>query len=92
MRMVIWDDADGYKHRSAVRDFDSDELAMHGISQDPPTIEDLDWEAIKRDLHNSLVNRGLFDYKDLIRTQNGVTGAIMSALRGRLIELYKRRR
>jgi len=92
MRMVIWEDASGYKHRSAVRDWDSDELAMHGISQDPPTVDDLDWEAIKRDLHNSLVLRGLFDYNDLVREQNGVTGAILSALRGRVIGLYKRRR
>ena len=92
MRMVIWEDDSGYKHRSAVRDFDSDELAMYGILQDPPMIEDLDWDTIKRDLHNSLVTRGLFDYNDLVRTQNGVTGAIMSALRSRLIGLYKQRR
>lgn len=92
MRIVIWTDVDGYKHRSAIRDFDPDELAEHGISQDPPTIHDLDWEAIKRDLHNSLITRGLYDYNDVVRTQNGVTGAIISAMRGRLVTLYKRRR
>jgi len=92
MRMVIWEDIYGYKRRSAVRDFDRDELAEYGISQDPPTLDDLDWDAIKRDLHNALVSRGIFDYNDVTRTQNGVTGAILSAMRGKLITLYKRRR
>lgn len=92
MRFVIWEDEQGLRHRSVIRDDDPDELAEKCIPQDPPDINDLDWDEIKRDLHNALVSRGLFNYDDLIHSQNGVTGAIMTALRSRLIALYKQRR
>ena len=92
MRFVVWEDEQGLRHRSVIRDDDPDELAKKCIPQDPPLIHDLDWDEIKRDLHNALVDRGLFDYNDLVHSQNGVTGAIMSVLRSRTIALYKQRR
>lgn len=92
MRLVSWIDEDGWKHRSLVKDDDPDSYAPHGVPQDVPDINDLDWDGIKRDLHNRLVDLGLYNYDDLVKQRTGVTGAILFALRGRAIALYKQRR
>lgn len=92
MRVVYWTDDDEYKHRSYVRDNVPDELAHEETLQDPPNVERLDWDEIKRVLHNQLVDRELFTYDDLVRQQDGVTGAILAALKTRLINLFKERR
>jgi hypothetical protein len=92
MRKVEWIDKEGYMRVSSVRDEDPDELAHEGISLDPPSVERLDWDAIKRDLHNQLVMRKLFTYDDLVRKQNGVTGAVLAAVRKPVITLFKERR
>lgn len=92
MRAVLWKDEKGYKHRSLVRDEDPDSAAPEGILQDPPNIQALDWEEIKRNLHNQFVDRGIFDYHGLISAQNGVTGAILAVLKSPVIALYKHRR
>ena len=92
MRHVIWTDKDGRKHRSFVKDNYDDAMAPQGIPGDPPDIYELDWERIKLKLHNALVDRRLFVYQDVVSQQHGVTGAILSALRGDIIALYKERR
>ena len=92
MRMVIWTDEDGYMHRSMLKDNEFDNMAPNSTKQDPPSIEDLDWNKIKRDLHNALVGRGVFDYEDVIVQQSGVTGAILDAMRRPVLHLYKKRR
>ena len=88
MRIVTWEDRHGWKHRSLVRDEDPDEMAEHGLLQDPPSLEQLDWEGIMRDLHNALVDRGLYSYRD-VQVKPGLRGAILSAIRKRLIYLYR---
>ena len=92
MRYVFWTDDDGYKHRSLVRDDVPDDLVHEEMLQDPPDIKRLDWEEVMRTLHNQLVDRGLFTYDDLVRQQNGITGAIHAALKNSVINLFKERR
>ena len=92
MKEITFTDDDGLLHKSAIRDEDPDELAHEGILQDPPNVERLDWDEIKRELHNQLVMRKLFTYDDLVRQQNGVTGAILAAMRKPVINLFKERR
>lgn len=92
MREIHWADDDGYKHRSFVRDDVPDELAHEETLQDPPDIRRLDWEEVMRTLHNQLVDRELFTYNDLVRQQDGVTGAILAALKKPVINLFKERR
>ena len=89
MRVVTWTDRNGYKHRSLVRDTDPDEAAPQGVLQDPPNLDELDWEAVKRDLHNGLVDAGLYSWRDVQRIQVGLRGAILSAVRKKLIYLYR---
>lgn len=90
MKTIIWVDADGYKHRSLLRDKDPDHLAKTaGIPADPPDLELLDWEGIKRDLNNVLVDRGLVSWSDVQAAQTGLSSAIVSVIKRRLIYLYR---
>lgn len=88
MRIVTWTDKHGYKHRSLVRDADPDDAAPMGIRQDPPNLEQMDWEGVKRDLHNTLVDMGLFSWRE-VQQRQGLPGAILGAMRTRLITLYR---
>lgn len=88
MRQITWTDRHGRKHRSLVRDSDPDEMASQGILQDPPSLDELDWEGIKTDLHNALVDAGLFSWRD-VQEKRGLRGAIISSMKRRLVYLYR---
>jgi len=88
MKEVTWTDEHGYRHCSLIRDEDPDEMAPQGILQDPPVLDGLDWEGIKRDLHNGLVDAGLRSWRD-VQQKKGLRGVILTALRKRLIYLYR---
>ncbi len=89
MKIVMWTDDRGYKHRSLLRDSDPDELAPKGIPQDPPDLDELDWEGLKKDLHNALVERGLATWEDVLAQQNGVTSAIKQVFKRPMVYLYR---
>jgi hypothetical protein len=88
MRLVKWTDEHGYKHRSLVRDGDPDEMGPQGVLQDPPNLDELDWDGIKRDLHNSLVDIGLISWRN-VQEIEGLRGVILSAMKKRLVMLYR---
>ena len=91
MKVVIWVDEDGYKHRAMLRDADDDELApTAGIPLEaPPDLRHLNWEGLARDLHNLLVERGLVTWDDVVAAQNGVTSAIVTVFKRPIIALYR---
>lgn len=91
MRRVTWTDKRGWNHQALVRDNDLDSLAEQGggISVDPPSIECLNWDDIKRDLHNELLKRNLITWEDVQLQQNGITASINSVLKRRLVLLFK---
>lgn len=91
MRLEEWVDGDGWSRRALVRDTDSldDAQQGRGISQDPPDIEQLDWNVIKKELHNELVRQGLFSLEDVRRQQNGLQAVVLRVLKHRLMNLYK---
>lgn len=61
-----------------------------GFLADPPdVIHKIDWDAVAKDLHNELVRRDLFTYQDVIRGQNLLSSAILSALRKRVKQLFR---
>ena len=80
MRRVIWEDRNGYRHASLIEEGEPDEAAEYGIPIDPPDINQIDWEEVKRKLHNELVRRGLFTYKDVQKAQRGITASIVSSM------------
>ncbi len=87
MKITRWIDDSGYQRISILRDDDED--MTHGLRKGPPDVTALDWDDIVRDLHNALVGRNLFTYEDVLRSQNGVTSAILSTLRRRVVGLYR---
>ena len=91
MRIVIQEDRFGYKRAYWVKNEDSDDMAEQGIPLNPPDLDLLEWEEVKKDLHNTLVNRGLFTWMDVQRAQKGVTAAILAAMRKRMMMLYRNR-
>jgi len=104
MRIVTWTDPAGYTRRSLIRNADPDDKAPEiGIPVDPPDLDLLDWVGIstqfpdlslaefKRKLHNRLVQTGLITWKDVQRSQNGLSSAVMFAGRNReLLAVIKR--
>lgn len=89
MRLIKWTDESGYDRLSLVRDSDPDDFAPHGIPVGPPPLDLIDWEAVKRDLHNQLVGREITTWEDVQKNQNGVTNAVRSALVRRVVNLYR---
>lgn len=89
MRMVYWTDKNGYKHRSQVRDTDPDNFAPMGIPCDPPDLNQIDWEDVKRDLHNTLLERGMASWQELNTSQGNLRSAIQDVLYRRIIALYR---
>jgi len=88
MRRIIHTDNDGYRRVVMLRDSDPDSMARAGIPVSLP-VDDLDWEAIKRDLSNILIDRGLFTLDDVKASKDGLRSAIMYALFRRLGTAYK---
>ena len=91
MKLVTFVDNRGWQHRSLVRDEDPDWMAPQGILRDPPNLDAMDWEGVKQDLHNALAASGLFTWKDVQAkgAEDGLRGAILSAMKRRLIALYR---
>lgn len=89
MRQVLWEDERGYKHLSLLRDNDPDTDAHKGIPVGVPDVEQINWDDVKRDLHNFLVERRLHEYQDVIQSQNGLDMAVRAALKRRLALLYR---
>lgn len=89
MKIVEWVDEQGFKHKSLLRDQDPDRLAPSGVPLDPPDLNRLDWEGLKRELHNLLLEKGLRTWKDVQKSQNGVTSSIVTVFKRPIISLYK---
>lgn len=92
MKNVIWVDKKGFKHRSFLKDDMNESEPKLGYVSDPPNVvAEIDWDTVAKDLHNELVNRGLYSLEDVVEQQNGLTGAILSVIKRKVKELYKRR-
>lgn len=89
MRLIEWMDGEGYKHLSWIKDNDPDTAGPQGIPADPPDLDQLDWNGLKRDLHNALVERRLTDWQAVQRQQDGVTASILGVFKRNIIGLYR---
>ena len=89
MKAVVWTGVHGKKHRSMLRDDMPEYRPQDGYLSDPPDIFQLNWERLKIQLHNELVNRGLFTYQDVINSQNGLTAAVLAVFRKEVKNLYR---
>lgn len=67
MREVVYQDKNGYLRRVLLRDEDSDDMAAFGLPVGPPDIELMDWEALKKQVNNYLVQYKVNTRTDLQR-------------------------
>jgi hypothetical protein len=88
MRYVISTDEKGYKRRFLVRDQDGDENAASGIPSGPPDLHDLDWDAILKEINNTLADQSLFSWSDINSSTIGL-GIISAVLKRYIAALYK---
>lgn len=92
MRQVEWTDRAGYNHRSLVRDNDPDDMAEQGIPLDPPDLNQIDWEMVRRDLHNALLHNEMVKWDDIPLRPNGISNAIKTSMKRQVVNLYRDRR
>jgi len=55
----------------------------------PDVIDGLDWEAIPKEIHNALMERGLYSWDDVQKQQTAITGILRSVLLRKIIALYR---
>jgi hypothetical protein len=91
VKRTSWIDKNGFKKVSLLRDTDPEFNAERGVLVGPPDVTKLDWMEIAKDLNNGLFDNGLRTEADLGGKDSQFMGAILSAIRKRLIELYRRR-
>lgn len=89
MRRIDWEDRNGYKRASLIRDHDPDSVAEAGIPMGPPDLEALDWEGLKRDLHNALMEAHILTWEDLQKTNANLQGIACRALKRHIVQLFK---
>jgi hypothetical protein len=90
LKLVNWVDENGCKRRSLIRDSDPEHTANHGIHKDIPNLDELDWDRLRRNLHNNLFDNNLFTREDVQKSQNGITNAILATFRKEIVYLYRR--
>jgi hypothetical protein len=88
MKRVFWKDDSGNSHCSLLRDTDDETRPEIGIPLEPPPIERIVCEAAM-ELQNLLVAQGLITYQDVVASQNGVSSALFTVLRRKILEAYK---
>lgn len=89
MKLVTWTDDDGLKHQSYIKDHEPDHLASQGISNDPPSLDIIDWDEVKKVIWNRLVDQGIRDWSDIQRHQNAISSIVNSTVKKYIIALYR---
>lgn len=87
MKLVDFTDANGYNHKSLIRDNDTDPTI--GLIQSPPDLRRLDWESIARNIHNALLERGLLTVKDLQVRQTEFNQIVLARVGKQIFTLYQ---
>jgi len=93
LKIVEWTDARGYKHRAAIRDGDTlaDAQNGRGIPLDPPDVASIDWEAVRRDLHNHLLQLGITNFEVVRSGRSQLNSALIRTLKTHVMELLRRK-
>lgn len=88
MKKVIWKDRDGNYRCSLLRDEDDVNVPEIGLPVEPPPIEKIVCEAAM-ELRNAFLSRGLFTWRDVIASQDGVSSVLLDVLKRKIVEAYK---
>lgn len=88
MKVLTYTDNDGFNHKSLVRDTDTDPSL--GLLQSPPDIRELDWDDIKKRIHNGLLERGLLSLSDIQIRGTEFNQVIMASVVKPIYGLYQK--
>jgi len=88
MKKVLYTDKKGYTKRTLLPNDAGEEDARLGIPFGPPDIDQLDWEAIKREINQAIVRNELFTWEDVQASRFGVEAALL-VLKRALIAAYR---
>jgi len=88
MKYIIHEDEDGYRKRVLVKDSDSDSEAEFGIPAGPPDIRMIDWDLLKQQVNDALVDHSAFTWEDVQKNQSAIKAAT-GILKRHLVTLYK---
>lgn len=87
MKAVVYKDKHGYLRRVLIRDDDGLDMAEYGLPAGPPDVELIDWEAVKRDINNILVQGEVYDYATLQRKH--MLDAVAAVVKKQIARLYR---
>ena len=87
MKELTYTDANGFKHKSLVRDTDTDPSI--GLLKSPPNLDQLDWYVIKLTLHNLLLDRGIITLEDAQLKSNEFNQCVLAAVGKPLFKLFQ---
>jgi hypothetical protein len=89
LKRITWTDEKGYDRAALLPAYLPDSQAEYGIPSEPPNTDALDWDAIKRDLHNQLLDAGLLTWIDVQKNQDKVTTICRRVLAKPVLNLYR---
>lgn len=89
MRLVEWTDTNGWKHLSWIKDNDKPEQAQNGLRHDPPDVNRIHWEEVKKELHNAMVDKKLENWQDIQKHQAALTSITASVIKRHLVYLFR---
>lgn len=89
MKTVLVENGDGRKHPVYLPDSIPNHQADAGIPAMSINLDDLDWDGIKVEIHNRLVEHGLYTEADLSTKPDVLQQVILSVMRRKLILLYR---
>lgn len=88
MKPVVYTDKHGFRRRVLIRDQDDpDEMAEYGVPAGPPDLDEIDWDELRRGVHNALTDMGATDWISLQRTK--ALNTVASIVKRYLAELYR---
>ncbi len=85
---VTYTDENSWKRCSLVREIDGESEGKYGIPIGPPDISRLDWDYIKKEINNTLVDMGVVDWPSFQANPQGVIAA-MNVVKRALFDLYR---
>ena len=87
MKLLTYTDTNGFKHKSLVRDIDTDPSI--GLLKSPPDLNQLDWHVIRLTLHNLLLDKGIITLEDAQLRQAEFNQCVLIAVAKPLFRLYQ---
>jgi len=90
MKHIIYEDARGFLRRVLVKDNDSVANASRGLPAYLDIEKEVDWEAVKKEVNNVLIQQGVFTWENANSGSVGMQAAI-TVFKRHLIGAFKRR-